>query len=122
MSDKIKLLVFSAVLFGATLLASRVVELPLYLLILLSVFFTVFTWLFNSRLEKAQAHENKNKFTQVFLGFTGVKIFASLILLACVLALSNHHKFNLGICIMTYYMAYTVYEVIHWRSKLSDKH
>lgn len=119
MSDKIKLLVFSAVLFIATLLASRIVELPLYLLILLTVFFTAFTLIFNSQLDKAYSAENKNKFTQVFLAMTGMKMFASLILLACVLALSNHDKLNLGICIMTYYMAYTVYEVIHWRSKLS---
>jgi uncharacterized membrane protein len=120
MSDKVKLLVFAAGVFIATLLASRIVELPLYLLITLTVFFTSFTFVFNARLEMALKDENKNKFTQVFLGFTGIKMLCSLILLACVLALSKGVKFNLGICIMTYYMIYTVYEVIHWRKKLTN--
>ncbi|MGZ3904824.1 MAG: hypothetical protein ACXVC6_14080 [Bacteroidia bacterium] len=119
MSDKIKLLVFSAVLFAATLFASRIIELPLYLPIVLTVFFTAFTLVFNSQLDKAYSAENKNKFTQVFLAMTGMKMFASMILLVYILALSSHDKFNLGVCIMTYYMAYTVYEVIHWRSKLT---
>ena len=120
MNDKVKLLVFAAGIFIAAYATSLLVELPLYLLILLSGFFTGFTFIFNLQLEKAVKAENKNQFTQVFLGFTGIKMLCSLILLACFLALSNHTKFNIGLCIMAYYMAYTVYEVIHWRGKLKS--
>ena len=120
MNDKIKLLVFAAGVFIATYCASLIVELPLFLLILLTVFFTAFSFIMNMQLEKALRSENKNQFTNSFLGLTGIKMLGSLILLACVLALSKHDKFNMGICIMTYYMAYTVYEVIHWRGKLKS--
>ena len=118
MNDKIKLLVFAAGVFIATFAASFIVELPLYLLILLSVFFTAFTFIMNARLEKALQSENKNQFTYTFLGMTGIKMLGSLLVLAITLALSKHDKFNIGVCIMAYYMLYTVFEVIVWREKL----
>ena len=118
MSDKLKLLVFAAGVFIATYAASFWVELPLYLLIILSTFFTGFSFILNYRLEKAMHAENKNQFTQVFLGLTGIKMLSSLILLACTLAFTKHDKFNIGICIMAYYMLYTIFEVIIWRGKL----
>ncbi|HWY37616.1 MAG TPA: hypothetical protein VNY73_03590 [Bacteroidia bacterium] len=118
MSDKIKLLVFAAGVFIATYAVSFVVELPLYLLIILSVFFTTFSFILNIRLEKALHAENKNQFTYTFLGLTGIKMLASLVLLACTLALSKQNKFNMAICIMSYYMLYTIFEVITWRGKL----
>lgn len=120
MSDKLKLLVFAAGVFIATYLLSLSVQLPLYLLITLSVFFTVFSLILNMQLEKALKSENKNQFTQVFLGLTGIKMLVSAILLACVLALSKHDKFNMGICIMIYYMLYTIFEVVVWRRKLKQ--
>ena len=121
MSDTVKLSIFAVALFAATFAASLIVELPLYLLILLTVFFFSFSMIFNNRLEKALHHENKNQFTQAFLGLTGVKMLLSMVLLACVMAFSKHDKFNIGICIMTYYMLYTIFEVIIWRKKLTNK-
>ncbi len=121
MSDKLKLLVFSAGVFIATYALSFLVELPLYLLITLTLFFTGFSFILNMRLEKAMHAENKNQFTQVFLGLTGIKMLSSLILLACTLALSKHDKFNMGVCIMAYYMLYTIFEVLIWRGKLKHK-
>ena len=118
MSDKIKLLVFAAGVFIATYATSFIVELPLYLLITLSIFFTGFSFIFNAQLEKVLHSENKNQFTQVFLGLTGIKMLSSLIFLACMLSLTKHDKFNIGVCIMTYYMLYTIFEVIIWRGKL----
>ena len=118
MGDKLKLLVFAAGIFIATYALSTIVELPLYLLILLTFFFTGFSFIMNQQLEKAVKSENKNQFTQVFLGFTGIKMLSSLILLACMLALTKHDKLNIGVCIMSYYMLYTVFEVVLWRGKL----
>jgi len=120
MSDKVKLLVFAAGVFGATYASSFLVELPLYLLLILSAFFTGFSFILNMRLEKALLSKNKNHFTQAFLGLTGIKMLSSIILLACTLAFTKHDKFNIGICIMTYYMLYTIFEVIIWRVKLQQ--
>jgi len=118
MSDGIKLLVFSAGVFTAAFSLSFVLELPVFLLLLLTFFLTCFSFLFNWQLTKAFNDENKNKFTQVFMGMTGIKIFSSLIILAMVLFLTKQNKLHIGICIMSYYMLYTVFEVVLWRSKL----
>ena len=60
MNDKVKLLVFAAGVFIATLLTSRIVELPLYLLITLTLFFTAFTFVFNSQLDQNNSINNNN--------------------------------------------------------------
>jgi len=121
MRGELKLLVFAAGIFILAYVLSLVYELPLYLLILSSSFFTGYSFLLNNRLEKAMRSENKNQFTQMFLGMTGIKMLSSLILLACVLAFSKHDKLNIGICVMCYYMFYTIFEVITWRGKLKQQ-
>src|SRR5438094_803946 len=113
MKDGVKLLVFSAGVFAVAYFSSLWIELPLYMLILLSFFFTGFSFIFNSQLQKAVKDENKNKFTHVFLGMTGIKMLSSLILLAFILALTTHDKLNSGVCIMAYYMFYTIFEVVN---------
>lgn len=120
MSDEIKLGIFSAGVFGAAYGLSYVFELPLYLLLILTAFFSLFTLLLNMQLRKALHDENKNKFTQLFMGLTGVKIFSSLILLTLALFFIKGNKMHAGICIMSYYMAYTVFEVVLWRGKLKQ--
>ncbi len=118
MTDTVKLLIFSVVLFAVAHLAMYLFHVDFLLIILLSIYFTGFSWLFNRQLQKAYDDENKNKFTQVFMGLSGIKILTSLILLVAFLYFFNDHRFNTGIYTMSYYMLYTVYEVIFWRSKL----
>ena len=119
MSDGVKLILFSAGVLAAAYGLSFVFELPLFLLLLLTFFFTCYTALLNWQLGKSLNDENKNKFTQVFMGLTGIKIFSSLILLALVLFFTGQNKLHIGICIMSYYMLYTTFEVVLWRGKLT---
>jgi len=118
MTDAVKLGIFSALVFLAAYGCSFIYTLPLALLLLLSFYFTAFSWIFNRQLQKAYADQNKNKFTQVFMGFTGIKILTSLVLLVVFLYLFKENKFTIGICTMAYYMLYTVFEVVLWRGKL----
>lgn len=119
MNDGVKLGIFSVLIFGAAYGLSFAFSLPLLLLLILSVYFSGFTFLLNRQLSAALQHENKNKFTQVFMGLTGIKIFSSLILLALSLFFFKDNRLYIGICIMCYYMLYTAYEVIFWRSRLA---
>lgn len=118
MSDEIKLFVFSAIVFAVGYGATYLFPLPFILLLLLSFYFTAYSWIFNKRLQKAYKDENKNKFTQVFVGLTGIKILSSLILLAVFLYLFKEDRLNIGVCVMGYYFFYTAFEVTLWRSKL----
>ncbi len=119
MKDEVKLIIFSVAIFAAAYASSFLFDLPLVLLLLLSFYFTGFTFVLNARLQKALNDENKNKFTQVFMGLTGIKILSSLILLVCFLYMFKANKLHMGICTMSYYMLYTVFEVALWRKKLS---
>jgi hypothetical protein len=121
MSDAAKLLVFSAVVFAAAYGLSFLFPLPLLLLILLTFYFTSFTFIFNKQLVKAYSDENKNKFTQIFMGFTGIKLLSSLVLLVCFLYLFKENRMYIGICTMAFYFAYTTFEVILWKGKLSAR-
>ena len=118
MKDEVKLFIFSSILFAAAYGASSLFPLPFILLLVLSFYFTTFSWLFNSRLQKAYGDANKNKFTQVFMGFTGIKIISALALLVCFLSLFKENKLNIGVFTMAYYMLYTIFEVVLWKGKL----
>jgi uncharacterized membrane protein len=121
MRDELKLLIFSAVLLAIFFATSVFVPLPWPVLIVLSFFFTTFTFIFNARLKRALNDENKNKFVHVFLGFTGMKMLGSLVLLALILALVKHDRLNTGICVLVYYLLYTIFEVVLWTRKLKQK-
>jgi len=118
MKDQLKLLAFSALILGAALGASVLFPVPFKMLLILSFYFTFFTYLFNLQLQKAYDHENKNKFTQVYMGFTGIKMLSCLVLLVCFLYFFKDNKLNIGIFTMSYYMLYTIFEVILWKGKL----
>jgi hypothetical protein len=120
MRDEVKLIIFSVVIFAAAYFSSFLFDLPLALLLLLTFYFTCFSYILNSLLQKAVNDENKNKFTQVFLGLTGIKILSSLILLVCFLYMFKGNKLHIGICTMGYYMLYTVFEVTLWKAKLKS--
>ena len=68
--------------------------LPLYLLIVLTLFFAGFTLLLNFRLKKAMHAENQHQFTNAFLGLTALKMLCSCILLAVVLSTSKQNNLN----------------------------
>ena len=120
MSDAVKLLVFSAVTLAAAYGLSFLFPLPFLLLLLLSFYFTAFSFIFNKQLAMAYNNENKNKFTQVFTGLTAIKILTSLILLVCFLYMFKENKLYIGVCTMAYYFAYTVFEVVLWKGKLTS--
>ncbi len=118
MTDTKKLLVFSVILFAVARLALYLFPVHFLLILLLSIYFTGFSWLFNRQLLKAYNDDNKNKFTQVFMGLSGIKIITSLILLLVFMFLFKDNRLYTGIYTMSYYMFYTVFEVAFWRSKL----
>lgn len=120
MRDEGKLVIFSAAFFFLAYGASLIYAIPVAVLAILSLFFTAFTLLFNQRLKKAFADPNKNKFTQVFLAFTSLKMISSLVILVSFLYFFKSHHLNIGVCTMGYYLAYTIFEVLIWRSKLSS--
>lgn len=120
MRDEVKLIVFSITIFALSYAVSFVYPIPLPVLAILSVFFTLYTLLFNQKLLKAFNDPNKNKFTQVFMGFTSLKILLSLVMMVCFFYFYAHNHLSIGVCAMGYYMAYTVFEVLIWRNKLSS--
>lgn len=120
MSDDAKLFAFSVVILGAAYGLSFVFPLPFLLLALLTFYFTGFSYIFNKQLKKAYDHQNKNKFTQVFTGMTGIKLLTSLILLVAFLYVFKENRLYIGVCTMAYYMAYTTFEVILWKGKLTS--
>ncbi|HKC69138.1 MAG TPA: hypothetical protein VKG26_12960 [Bacteroidia bacterium] len=114
----VKLLVFSLLIFVATFLAAQKFNIPVYYVILLSVFFTGYSLLLNSQLQKALTNVNKNKFTNTFLALTALKMFSSLFILLFGLYIIKENRLAIGICTMAYYMLYTAIEVQHWLGKL----
>lgn len=118
MKDGVKLFIFSAVVFTAAYGASYLFPFPFELLLLLTFYFTSYTFIFNSRLQKAYNDENKNKFTFTFMALTSIKMLSSLVLLAACLYIFKEHRLNIGVCTLSYYMLYTVFEVALWKAKL----
>ena len=121
MSDTLKLIIFGAVVFAAAFASSYIFPLPLLLLLLLSFYFTGFTFILNAALQKALADANKNKFTQLFMGLTGIKMLSSIILLIMFLYFFKDNRLHTGVCIMVFYMLYTIFEVVLWTRKLKPK-
>ena len=119
MRDEIKLIIFSGAIFLLAYGISLVYPIPVTALVVLSVFFTLFTLVFNQRLLQAFNDPNKNKFTRVFLGFTSIKMLLSLVLLVSFLYFYKVSRLNIGVCTMGYYLAYTIFEVLIWRTRLS---
>lgn len=118
MKDGAKLFIFSAIVFALAYGASYLFPIPFALLLLLAFFFTSYTFIFNSRLQKAYNDENKNKFTFVFMGLTSIKMLSSLLLLAVCLYIFKEPRLNIGVYTLSYYMLYTVFEVALWKAKL----
>ena len=113
-----RLLIFSAFLFVTAFFAARQFEIPVYYVVLLSVYFTVFSFVLNRKLESALVDANKNKFTHTFLALTALKMFSALMMLLFGLFFTDKDKLALGLCTMMFYMLYTAYEVWYWLAKL----
>jgi hypothetical protein len=120
MRDELKLFIFSVAVFALAYGVSVIFPIPVAVLGTLSVFFTLFTLVFNQRLSKAFHDPNKNKFTQVFLGFTMLKMLLSLVMLICFFYFIKTNHLNIGVCTMGFYLAYTAFEVLIWRKRLSS--
>jgi hypothetical protein len=116
----VKILVFSALIFTAAFLAAQKFNIAFYYIVLLSVYFTSFSFILNRQLQKALLDQNKNKFTHTFLALTALKMFSCLIILLFGLYFATAGKLELGICTMSYYMLYTGFEVWHWINKLKQ--
>jgi O-antigen/teichoic acid export membrane protein len=116
----LQLLIFSLLVFIVTYFASLKFEIPLYYIVLLSVYFTGFSFILNRQLQSALQAENKNKFTHTFLALTALKMFSCLIVLLFGLYFADKDKMAIGICTMGYYMLYTSYEVWYWLGKLKQ--
>lgn len=116
----LQLLIFSTLVFIATYFASLKFEIPLYYVVLLSIYFTGFSFILNKQLQSALQAENKNKFTHTFLALTALKMFSCLIILLFGLYFASQGKMAIGICTMGYYMLYTSYEVWYWLGKLKQ--
>ncbi|MBS1646928.1 MAG: hypothetical protein JST67_06270 [Bacteroidetes bacterium] len=87
--------------------------------IALAVFFTGFSFVLHAQLEQALKSENKNQFTYSFLMFTGLKMFACLILLLIGLYFTpSESRMPLGIGTMMYYLIFTAFEVRFWLKRL----
>jgi len=117
-SYSVKLLAFSALIFAAAFLAAQKFSMPLYYIILLSAFFTGFSFILNNQLQNALQDSNKNKFTNSFLALTALKMFSCLFILLFGLYFIKDAHLAIGICTMSYYMLYTGLEVWHWMAKL----
>jgi O-antigen/teichoic acid export membrane protein len=116
----VKLLAFSVLIFTAAFLAAQKFNMPLYYVVLLSVFFTSFSFILNKQLQDALQAENKNKFTNTFLALTALKMFSCLFILLFGLYFIKDSHLAIGICTMSYYMLYTALEVWHWLSRLKQ--
>jgi hypothetical protein len=119
-SYPVKLLAFSVLIFAAAFLAGQKFGISLYYVILLSVFFTGFSFILNKQLQTALQDANKNKFTNSFLALTALKMFSCLFILLFGLYFTKENRLALGICTMSYYMLYTAIEVWHWMGKLKQ--
>jgi hypothetical protein len=116
----LQLFIFSLLVFIIALFVSDKFGIPLYYIVLLSVYFTGFSFILNRQLESALQAENKNKYTHTFLALTALKMFSCLIVLLFGLYFANQGKMAIGICTMGYYMLYTSYEVWYWLNKLKQ--
>ena len=116
----VKLLVFSLLIFAIAFIAAQKFSIVIYYIVLLSVYFTGFSFILNRQLQSALADKNKNKFTHTFLALTALKMFSCLIILLFGLYFATTSKLELGICTMGYYMLYTTFEVWHWLGKLKQ--
>jgi hypothetical protein len=116
----LQLLIFSGLVFVVTFFISQKFTIPLYYIVLLSIYFTSFSFILNKQLQNALQAENKNKFTHTFLALTALKMFSCLIILLFGLYFTNEGKMAIGICTMGYYMLYTSYEVWYWLIKLKQ--
>jgi hypothetical protein len=116
----LQLLIFSVLVFVATYFTSLKFEIPLYYVVLLSVYFTGFSFILNKQLQTALQDNNRNKFTHTFLALTALKMFSCLILLLFGLYFATQGKMAIGISTMGYYMLYTGYEVWYWLRKLKQ--
>lgn len=118
-SYPIKLLSFSAFVFVAAFFVAQKFFISVYLLVALTFFFSLLCLIANRRLSAALQDANRNKFTFTFLTFTGLKLFASLILLLVAIYLTPADtRFATGICVMGYYFLYTAFEASYWMRHL----
>lgn len=116
----LQLFMFSVLVFIIAFLACQSFAIPLYYIVLLSTYFTGFSFILNKQLQKALQAENKNKFTNTFLALTALKMFSCLFILLFGLYFANQGKLYIGIITMSYYMLYTSYEVWFWLKKLKQ--
>ncbi|MHB8260296.1 MAG: hypothetical protein ACYDEC_08490 [Bacteroidia bacterium] len=100
--------------------ASQKFNIPLYYIVLLSGYFTAFSFMLNKQLQSSLQSENKNKFTNTFLALTALKMLSCLFILLFGLYFANQGKLAIGIATMGYYMLYTSYEVWYWLNKLKQ--
>ena len=114
----LQLFIFSLLVFIIAYLSSQKFVIPLYYVVLLSIYFTGISFILNKQLQSALLAENKNKFTNTFLALTALKMFSCLIILLFGLYFANQGKLYIGIITMGYYMLYTGYEVWYWLGKL----
>jgi hypothetical protein len=114
------LLIYSALIFFAAYITAQKFGIPVYYIVLLSVYFTGFSFILNKQLQSALQDQNKNKFTHTFLALTALKMFSCLIILLFGLYFTQQNKLALGICTMGYYMLYTMLEVWHWINRLKN--
>jgi hypothetical protein len=117
-SYSVQLLAFSVLIFAAAFFAAQKFGISVYYVVLLSVFFTGFSFILNKQLQTALQDPNKNKFTNSFLALTALKMFSCLFILLFGLYFTKENRLALGICTMSYYMLYTAIEVWHWMGKL----
>lgn len=115
-----KLCILSTLIFIIAFFAAKKFNISLYYVIILSAWFTAFSIILNIRLQNSLKSANKNQFTFVFLGLTGLKMLSCLLILLFGLYFSADHKLELGVCTMSYYMIYTAFEVSHWLGKLKE--
>ena len=116
----LQLFIFSVLVFIIAYLSSQKFAIPPYYIVLVSVYFTGFSFILNKQLQRALLAENKNKFTHTFLALTALKMFSCLIILLFGLYFANQGKLYIGIATMGYYMVYTGYEVWYWLNKLKQ--
>jgi hypothetical protein len=116
----LQLFIFSMLVFVVTYVASLKFEIPIYYVVLLSVYFTGFSFILNKQLQTALQDNNRNKFTHTFLALTALKMFSCLILLLFGLYFAKEGKMAIGLSTMGYYMLYTSYEVWYWLRKLKQ--
>lgn len=116
----LQLLIFSVLVFIVGYFSSQKFVIPLYYIVLLSGYFTAFSFMLNKQLQSSLQSENKNKFTNTFLALTALKMLSCLFILLFGLYFAHQGKLAIGIATMGYYLLYTSYEVWYWLNRLKQ--